>query len=92
MMKLEDALFNWLQIRLVADARPQDHAALDTVEFFHTILIEDHLVRELQITEAGDDMLQVRYTIGEQSHVKSYDRHYAEQLLQDINDNPKYNE
>ena len=37
-MKLTDALFNWLQIRIVGDARPRDRSARDTVQFFEQIL------------------------------------------------------
>lgn len=32
-MKREDALFNWLQIQVVAEARPDDQSALDTAAF-----------------------------------------------------------
>ncbi|SFJ05522.1 hypothetical protein [Thermoflavimicrobium dichotomicum] len=41
-MQLKDALFNWLQIQIVWDARPSDRSARDTVLFFEEILREDH--------------------------------------------------
>lgn len=34
-MQLMDTLFNWLQIKVVWDARPADRSAKDTVEFLH---------------------------------------------------------
>ena len=33
-MRLDDALFNWLQIQIVAEARPDDNAAAETRDFF----------------------------------------------------------
>lgn len=91
-MKLEDTLFNWLQIRLVADARPEDNAAKETVDFFRTALLEDHLVDEVDIVTVNEDLLQVHYRIGDEKLHRSYDLGYAYQLLNDINGNPKYNE
>lgn len=53
-MKRDDALFNWLQIQVVADARPDDQSALDTASFFLEILREDHEVNELSYRREGD--------------------------------------
>ena len=33
-MRLDDALFNWLQIQMVAEAGPDDRAAAETRDFF----------------------------------------------------------
>ncbi len=33
-MNLQDTLFNWLQISIVAEARPEDGAARETKDFF----------------------------------------------------------
>ena len=91
-MKLDDALFNWLQIDLVAKARPDDRAAQETAEFFYTIITEDHHVSDVRVDTHGDDLLQVVYMLDGSEYKKSYDRGLAEQLLHDINANPKYNE
>ncbi len=91
-MKLEDTIFNWLQIRIVADERPDDNAALETAEFFRTALAEDHGVEEIEIVAAGEDMLQVHYQIGGEKKHRSYDREFAYQLLHDINGNPRFND
>jgi len=90
-MKLQDAIFNWLQISLVAEARPQDGAARETMEFFETILREDHaLSRFLYVCD--DSVCTVEYSQDGQDKLLRYDRELAEQLLTDINSNPKYNE
>ncbi len=91
-MKLEDTLFNWLQIQIVANERPDDNAARETVEFFRTALAEDHGVEEVEVIDISEDMLQVHYAVsGEKKH-RSYDREFAYQLLHDINGNPRYND
>lgn len=48
-MKLNEAIYNWLQIKVVAEARPEDRAAQDTYSFFSQILEEDHQVEILDV-------------------------------------------
>lgn len=91
-MKLQDALFNWLQIRLVSDARPDDRAAGETVDFFAEILREDHQLQDVRIVRTDETMVHIRYVQDGKPKTQMYDREHAEQLLHDINDNPKYNE
>lgn len=91
-MRFEDALFNWLQIKVVADARADDRAAQDTAQFFYEILVEDHKLTDIAVAEHGEGMLRMTYRQdGEPGH-KTFDRELVEQLLHDINMNPKYNE
>lgn len=90
-MRLQDALFNWLQIRLVAEARPDDQAAWETVTFFEQILREDHHLTDFAVDTADETMLHVRYTADGKTKKQMFDRELAEQLLTDINSNPKYN-
>ena len=42
MNSLMDAVYNWLTIRIVYDARPEDTAARDTVHLFEQTLEADH--------------------------------------------------
>lgn len=90
-MRLEDALFNWLQIQLVAEDRPDDRAAADTRDFFLQILTEDHGVSNLRVHTTDDTMVHVKYDKDGSSKLRMIPREAAEQLLADINDNPKYN-
>jgi len=91
-MRLDDALFNWLQIKLVAEGRPGDRAAEDTVAFFEQILSEDHGLESFEIQTVDDTMVHVAYMKDGKRRTQLYDRESAEQLLADINANPKYNE
>jgi len=90
-LKLQDALFNWLQIRLVADARPDDRAAQETLDFFADILRTDHRLDEFEIIKTDDTMIHLRYVQEGKAKTQMFDREHAEQLLHDINANPKYN-
>ena len=91
-MKLEDALFNWLQIKIVADARPDDRAAADTLEFFATILREDHGLTDVRISRLDDSRAYVQYVQEGKTVTQTFDREEAEKLLHAINANPKFNE
>lgn len=90
-MKLQDALFNWLQIRLVANARPDDGAAQETAAFFETILTEDHGISQFAISAIDDTRVHLSYTKDGTVKKQLIDRELAEQLLRDIEAEPKYN-
>ncbi|PYI54613.1 hypothetical protein [Paenibacillus flagellatus] len=91
-MKLQDALFNWLQIRLVAEARPDDNAAKETESFFAEVLRDDHRLTDVRIASTDDTMVHVRYVHEGKTKTQMFDKEHAEQLLHDINANPKYND
>lgn len=89
-MKPHDALFNWLQIKVVAEARPQDQAAQETVVFFEQILAEDHQIEHAQIAGADATQVHVQYMHGGKLKKHRFDREASEQLLTDMQSNPKY--
>lgn len=89
-VKLTDALFNWLQIRLVWDARPRDRSARDTVQFFERLLKKDHQVKELKL-ERGESIYRVHYLQGEEWKSREFDRDSAELLLREIEAEPRFN-
>lgn len=91
-MKLQDAIFNWLQIKLVAEARTDDNAAKETLEFFDQILKEDHHILEIKITSRDDSSIMIEYETESETKKQAIDRERAEQLLESINENPKYNQ
>lgn len=90
-MKLEDALFNWLQIRHVAQNRPDDQAAQETCRFFRTILAEEHGVEEIEVTEA-DGQYILSFCHKGQQRTFSFQAAFVQQLLADIEQEPKYNQ
>ncbi|MFX3633120.1 MAG: hypothetical protein ACE3L7_12505 [Candidatus Pristimantibacillus sp.] len=90
-MTFDDALFNWLQIQIVADGRPEDNAAADTRDFFVQVLTEDHGISELHIKKTDETMVYISYERNGSVKLQLYPREAAEQLLTDIRSNPKYN-
>ncbi|WP_248926629.1 hypothetical protein [Paenibacillus hamazuiensis] len=91
-MNLQDALFNWLQIKVVSDARKDDNAAKETLDFFETILREDHHLSEFGVERVDETMYHVRYEADGKRKTQFFDRELVDQLLADINSNPKYND
>ncbi|OGX68423.1 MAG: hypothetical protein A2189_04045 [Paenibacillus sp. RIFOXYA1_FULL_44_5] len=90
-MKLQDTLFNWLQMKIVSEARPEDQAAKDTMDFFAEILLEDHKISAIPLIEMDDRMVHLYFSIEGQDKEEVFFRESVEQLLTDINSNPKYN-
>lgn len=90
-MKLEDAIFNWLQIKIVAEARSDDGAANETLQFFETILTEDHKLDHFAVARTDDFAYFIQYEQEGKSCELKYDKELVEKLLSDINSNPKYN-
>ncbi|MBO8162219.1 MAG: hypothetical protein H0Z34_00700 [Brevibacillus sp.] len=90
-MKLGDALFNWLQIKVVADARPDDRSAAETVRFFEEILSEDHQVGQLSYSKDAA-MYTIRYQADGRPRMQMYPIDAVEQLLESIQSEPKYNQ
>lgn len=90
-MKREDALFNWLQIQVVADARPDDSSAWETASFFHQLLQEDH-----QISELGYRKENGWYVLTGKDEAEDWESRYpaelVESLLSAIESEPKYNQ
>lgn len=90
-MKLMDALFNWLQIEVVAKARPDDRSARDTADFFRSILAEDHGVAELTY-EKDTTMYHLRYTTAGEEKVQPFPNEAVHALLDAITNEPKFNQ
>mgnify|MGYP001165762413 CR=1 FL=1 len=89
-MTQEDALFNWLQIQIVAEARPQDRSAQDTAAFFRQILQEDHQVEDLTYAREQEWYILSGRT-GEEAWVKRYSAEAVEALLIAIESEPRFN-
>jgi len=90
-MTLQDTLFNWLQIKIVSDARPEDNSAKETLDFFALILTEDHKLEYFNISDIDDSSIYVQYVSAGIITNQKFDRERSEQLLKDIEENPKYN-
>ncbi len=91
-MRLNDALFNWLQIEIVREARPSDRSAKDTAEFFEKILREDHKITSIHKKLVNDRYLVEFQLSDQQSETREFPKEVAEKLLYDIMAEPKYNQ
>lgn len=89
-MNLQDALLYWAQIKHVANSRVDDMAAQETCRFFEEILTEDHQLRNVHIASMDDVMYLVQYEKQDETHTQRFPKELVEQLLGDINANPKY--
>jgi hypothetical protein len=84
-MRLTDALFYWLQLRLLADARPGDEAARESLAWFARVLAEDHGLASFEITAMDGNKIHMTYTVrGEAPRTVWFDREAAEQLTRDL--------
>jgi hypothetical protein len=90
-LQQKDALFNWLQIKIVWEARPSDISAKDTVEFFQTMLEEDHEITNITMKKQ-DQAYLISYHQKGKEHQISFPEELAEKLLKDITEEPKYNQ
>jgi hypothetical protein len=90
-MNLQTALFNWLQIKTVADARPDDQAARQTADFFEEILRDDHKLTNFEVVSLDATMYHLKYELNGVVKKQMFDREQVDQLLHDINAEPKYN-
>lgn len=71
MKSLQDAFYNWLSIKVVSDARPNDKAAKETLEHFEVVLKEDHKIEEVVRLEHNEDLYFVYYLLnGEEKSMR----------------------
>jgi hypothetical protein len=88
MHSLQDALYNWLTIKVVCDARPDDKAAIETRDFFDEILTVQHSVSNIEITK-DDQMYYISYQQGEETKKGRYPRELIEIMINQINQEPE---
>ncbi|MEY4480590.1 MAG: hypothetical protein RLZZ267_1268 [Bacillota bacterium] len=91
-MDLRTAIHSWLQIRIVSEARPEDDAAKKTFTFFEEIVSQDFGVTDLTIMPYSDEdhSIELTYKVNGEHATISFDREMTVKLLQDIEENPKY--
>ena len=62
MRSVQDALYNWLTIKTVAEARPDDSAAKETYLLFQNMIYEEHKLRNVEVKK-NEEMYVVTYEI-----------------------------
>ncbi|MFZ3588095.1 hypothetical protein ACOI1C_02220 [Bacillus sp. DJP31] len=88
MSSLQDTLYNWLTIKIVADARKDDVSAQETTEMFYDILTKDLALRNIQV-EKADQMYLVHYIIGDESKSTKFPIELIDVMLQQMEAEPE---
>jgi triacylglycerol esterase/lipase EstA (alpha/beta hydrolase family) len=86
---IQDAIYNWLTIKIVADARKDDLAAQDTEQFFYELLNEEHNIENVSI-EKKEPMYYVHYEISGEVKKQQYPIELIDIMLEQINERPEY--
>ncbi|MGN1401851.1 MAG: hypothetical protein ACI4XL_10145 [Bacillus sp. (in: firmicutes)] len=88
MKSLQDALYNWLSIKVVSDARPDDKAAKETTNMFRDILHQDHHISDIQI-EKQEDMYRLAYIQSGEAGKARFPVDLIDCMLDSINEHPE---
>lgn len=87
MKSIQDGLYNWLTIKVVSDARPEDVAATETEEMFRQLLKQEHGIADMVI-DYNEDFYFITYQKGEEKSQVRFPRELIEVMLNQINENP----
>ncbi|RKD24070.1 hypothetical protein BEP19_06580 [Ammoniphilus oxalaticus] len=87
-MNLYDTLFNWLQLKIVADHRPNDEAANISANHMQKVLVEEHHVEITEVKQESGKYL-IHYVKDGDQEIQEVQQELAEMLLQFINDAPE---
>ncbi|KMJ58487.1 hypothetical protein AB685_11425 [Bacillus sp. LL01] len=87
MRSLQDTLYNWLTIKVVAEARPDDKSAQDTRELFEGILLDDHKLANIVVSKE-DPMYYVEYDKDGERHKVRFPIELIDVMLEQIQNEP----
>ncbi len=88
MNSVQDALYNWLTIKVVCDERPTDKAAVETESMFLAILEEDHKVFDITI-EVDDVMYYISFVKEGEVAKTRFPRELIEVMINQIKESPE---
>lgn len=88
MKSLQDAIYNWLTIRVVLDYRPDDLAAAETEKMFLDILKNEHSLANITVTH-DIMMYYVNYEQNGEQKMHRFPRDMVEVMLKQINKEPE---
>ncbi|MDP4161651.1 MAG: hypothetical protein Q8898_00980 [Bacillota bacterium] len=88
MMSLQDALYNWLTIKVVLDVRQDDVAAVETETMFYEILREQHGVSHIEVSK-DDDMYYISFDQNGERKTTRFPCDLIEVMLNQINEEPE---
>ncbi|WP_085507978.1 hypothetical protein [Thalassobacillus devorans] len=87
MRSLQDAVYNWLTIKVVAENRPDDLSANETADFFYEMLKEDHHLTDIEI-HRDEEMYQVECITEDKVRKFRFPTELIELILNQIEEEP----
>lgn len=88
MNSLQDALYNWLTIKVVTDERPDDTAAIETEKMFSDMLKNDHAISNIEI-EKDEEMYFVQFDQKGERKKQRFPRELIDIMLNQIKEAPE---
>lgn len=88
MKSVQDAIYNWLTIKVIFEGRPNDEAAKETYEMFDSILREDHNVSNIKV-EVVEDFYLISFTQGENERTTRFPAEMIDCFLEQVRVNPE---
>lgn len=88
MNSLQDAIYNWLTIKIVIDERPDDTAAVETEKMFYEMLIDTHSLTNISIT-TDETMYYVHFEQNGETKQQRFPRELIEVMLNQIQKEPE---
>ena len=88
MRSLQDTMYNWLSIKVVCDARPEDTAAIETEKAFYRILEEEYKVSSIQVRRE-EELYYITYKINDEQLTHRFPCELIDCMLDSINENPQ---
>lgn len=88
MKSLQDAIYNWLTIKVVSDERPEDTPAKETVALFEDILKVEHGLMNIKV-EKESDMYFVHFVKNGEEKNQRFPVDLIEVMLNQIKSEPE---
>jgi hypothetical protein len=89
MKSVQDAIYNWLTIKIVADARKEDKSAQETEQFFFSLLKEEHDIENVKVNKK-EPMYIVTFTVAGEEKKQQYPIELIDIMLEQIKELPEY--
>ncbi|KFN04065.1 hypothetical protein D0U04_00785 [Bacillus clarus] len=88
MRSVQDALYNWLTIKTIAEARQDDGPAQETYVLFRDMLTEEHRLKNIKV-EKNEEMYLITYERDGEVGVARFPLEAIDCFLEQINREPE---
>ncbi|WP_394232660.1 hypothetical protein [Niallia oryzisoli] len=87
MKKVQDAIYNWLTIKVVTDARPDDQAAAETEQMFMSIITVELGLSEIYVKK-DNGFYHISYVKEGEQQTTRFPQELIEVMINQINESP----